>query len=48
MDELCKILSTFDKKDYQNKLNRFMSEVGSFEDGYAAERVCEYICHSVK
>lgn len=45
MDELCKILVDFDCRSYQQKLNKFIRRIGSFEDGHAAKRVCEYICH---
>lgn len=48
MNELCRILSNFDYKEYQFKLDKFMCTIGSFENGHAAERVCEYICHNVE
>lgn len=48
MDELCDMLLEFDYTDYSLKLDKFMSEIGSFEDGHAAERVCEFICQNVK
>ncbi len=43
MDELCKILSNFDYEKYQRKLRKFMSEIGSYEDGHATEKICNYI-----
>lgn len=47
MNVLCELLVNFDCKDYHNKLEEFMAEVGSYEDGHAAERVCEYICKHI-
>lgn len=48
MDELCNMLLEFDYTDYHLKLDKFMSRIGSFEDGHAAERVCQFICQNVK
>lgn len=48
MEELNNILTRFDYSVYQRNLNEFMSKIGSFEDGHAAERVCEFICQNVK
>lgn len=47
MDELCNTLLHFDYEKYQHELNTFMSEIGSFEDGHAAEKVCKYICQNI-
>lgn len=43
MDELCDILSGFNSEDYYAKLEAFMGSIGSFEDGHASMRVCDYI-----
>ena len=43
MDELCRILSDFDCVGYQQKLEEFMSKIGSFEDGHAAESISGFI-----
>ncbi len=48
MDELCKMLLEFDCRNYYRQLDKFMSKIGSFEDGHAAERVFEIICENVK
>lgn len=48
MGELNNILAKFDYSVYKRKLDEFMSKIGSFEDGHAAERVCEFICQNVK
>jgi len=43
MDDLCDILKKFDIEAYQIALKHFMASIGSFEDGHASERVCQYI-----
>ena len=43
MDELCDIIKNFDEIQYQERRRKFMTMIGSFEDGHAAERVCQYI-----
>lgn len=48
MDELCELLSHFNAEHYYSKLEAFMGSIGSFEDGHASERVCEYICRNMK
>lgn len=48
MDELCEQLATMDDRIYQGKLDSFMNKIGSFEDGHATERVCQYICQNIK
>lgn len=47
MDDLCDRLKNFDSKEYQKELEEFMKTIGSFEDGHATERVCEYICSHI-
>ena len=48
MDDLCKKLKEFNQKEYLKKLNVFMKKIGSFEDGHASERICEFIYQSIK
>lgn len=48
MNELCRVLLNFDDKKYQFMLEKFMGRIGSFEDGHAAERICEVICQNLK
>jgi CDP-glycerol glycerophosphotransferase len=48
MDDLCRILSEFDSGIYQQNIEAFMKTIGTFEDGHATERVCEYICQKSK
>lgn len=48
MDELCQIISSLDYNDYQCKLQQFMKQIGSYEDGHATERVCQYIYQNMK
>lgn len=43
MDALCKLIADFDEEAYQKNLSAFMDTIGSYEDGHAAERVCNYI-----
>lgn len=43
MSELCDVIKHFDREAYQQQLDIFMSKIGSYEDGHAAERVCERI-----
>lgn len=44
MDELCDIIENSDEAHYHERRRKFMTTIGSFEDGHAAERVCQYIC----
>lgn len=44
MDELCSLLSDFNNDIYYRNLDAFMEQIGSFEEGIASKRVCEYIC----
>lgn len=43
MNDLCDVIKHFDLEAYQKQLDIFMSKIGSYEDGHAAERVCERI-----
>lgn len=43
MDELLKIIETFDYKQYESNLKKFMNKIGSYEDGNASKMVAEYI-----
>lgn len=43
MDELAEVIKHFDHEAYRKKQDAFMSSIGSYEDGHAAERVCERI-----
>ena len=43
MEELYRVIAEFDKEAYGEKIARFTKEIGSFEDGKAAERVADYI-----
>lgn len=42
-DELCNAINHFDDEKYSNDIKKFLSKVGSFEDGHAAERIAERI-----
>ena len=48
MDTLCDTLIHFDETSYQKNLHCFMDQIGSYEDGKAAERVAQYIWGRVK
>ena len=43
MEELVGVIRRFDRGEYQKRLGSFLDSIGSFEDGNAAKRVCEYI-----
>lgn len=43
MDELRWLINDFDHETYQMRVRSFMAQIGSYEDGHATERVCEYI-----
>lgn len=44
MDELREVIRSFNRERYLDKVDAFLSRIGSFEDGNAAKRVCEFIC----
>ena len=44
MDELKEAIRGFDRERYLEKVDAFLEKIGSFEDGNAARRVCEFIC----
>ena len=48
MDALCKLIGHFNHEEYQKNLSTFMETIGSYEDGHAAERVCNYIWNIMK
>ena len=48
MEELNSIFKKFDYREYQKKVDEFIRKIGTFEDGHATERVCEFICQNVK
>lgn len=43
MDELQDKIRHFDKVQYLEKVNTFLNQIGSYEDGHAAERICNII-----
>lgn len=47
MEELEEILKSFDWKIYFEKLDAFMRKIGSYEDGHATERICEFITKNI-
>lgn len=44
MDELREAIRNFDLEEYLLQVEAFLDRIGSFEDGNAAKRVCEFIC----
>ena len=48
MRELGESIRNFDKAEYQEQVNSFLQETGSYEDGHAATRVAEYIKRKAK
>ena len=42
-EELLERIEGFEEENYQKKINAFLQEKGSVEDGKAAERVAELI-----
>jgi CDP-glycerol glycerophosphotransferase len=48
MDELCAVILNFDYETYWKVLEIFMKKIGSYEDGCASERVCEYIWKQIE
>lgn len=42
-NELLSCIKSFDDDEYQDKLNMFMQQLGSYEDGHACERIAEVI-----
>lgn len=47
MDELCKCIQNFDCDRYHDDIQEFIEQTGSYEEGKAAERVCEYILENM-
>lgn len=42
-EELCDKINRFETEKYSNDIKEFLSEVGSYEDGHASERIAERI-----
>ncbi len=42
-EELCEKINQFEAERYSNDIKEFLNEVGSYEDGHAAERIAERI-----
>ena len=43
MKNLLDHIESFDHENYQRKLEEFLKDIGSFEDGHACEKVLERI-----
>ena len=42
-EELISHIASFDHENYQHKLDEFLKDIGSYEDGHACEKVLELI-----
>lgn len=48
MNELCTCIEKFNTEEYYRKLEEFMKNIGSYEDGNASEKICSYIFEHMK
>ena len=46
--ELKTLITNFDYEEYQKKLEQFISDLGSFEEGRASQKVVEYMLEHIK
>lgn len=47
MEQLCKCIKDFDELKYKSDLLKFNEKIGSFEQGNASQKICEYIFNKI-